>query len=309
MQFEGIARHILDVTKLNTKHTLDIFHDLSITMTNMAIGTNSTWPFVTIPQFESQTHRAVSDDSGSYSSSSIIALLPLVEVSKRKLWEEYTIQNQYWIQEGLNYRNINITAKPIVNYIYHIGQNNGSTVSTSTPSQEKANVDGSSSSSSPEMVIVKASSPYISEYLLGDVNREEVELENDDNTNNNTTNVTATSNATNNAAASSISSPLSYYSPIWQHSPISPNPRDVNYDAFNYTAFRPVYDAMVFSNDTVLSEILNYERMSQMKRDSGVENDSGGARSNNNVNDDVQSWPQIFLAQPIFDRHDKEARA
>ena len=215
----------------------------------MAIATNTTWPFVTVPQFESQASRAVND-----AQSSIVALLPLVQTTQRVQWERYAIANQGWVQDGVDYRDINSTAKPIVEFIYQVGQNGSAASSSSSSSSTQE-----SGRSSPEMVMMPASSSY-------------PHLEDGDN------------NGT-----------LSYFSPIWQHSPITPNPRDVNYDAFNYSAFRPVYDTMASTNEAVLSEVLNYDRMPQTKRNISEE-------------EITEALPQVFLAQPIFDVHKEDKR-
>ena len=131
----------------------------------------------------------------------------------------------------------------------------------------------SSSSSSTEMVIVPASSSY-----------PDLEDDEDDDDKDNNKNETET---------------VSYYSPIWQHSPITPNPRDVNYDAFNYSAFRPVWSTMVSTSEAVLSEILNYDRMPQTKRNISEDDDEETT---------TEALPQVFLAQPIFDVHKQDKR-
>ena len=82
-------------------------------MTVYALGTNATWPFVTLPRFQAQGALARNQTNAG----SIIALQPLVTNENRQAWEKYAVENQGWVQQGLDYLGDHKNATPISPYI------------------------------------------------------------------------------------------------------------------------------------------------------------------------------------------------
>ena len=75
---------------------------ISKMMTAYALGENTTWPFFTFPQYEAIVGRAVNDTHAFF-----IGFTPLVNNADRSAFEAYVINDQSWIQIGLN-----LTASP-----------------------------------------------------------------------------------------------------------------------------------------------------------------------------------------------------
>ena len=82
-------------------------------MTTYALGTGATWPFVTLPRFEAQASLARNQSNAGH----IIVLQPLVTNDQRQAWEKYAVENQWWVQEGLDYLGIHENASRIPPYI------------------------------------------------------------------------------------------------------------------------------------------------------------------------------------------------
>ena len=70
-----------------------------VTMTASAIATNSTWPFVTIDQFQQR-----SASSGALSGCLYLQITPIVTDDNRFAWEEYSVANAGWLTEGREYQ-------------------------------------------------------------------------------------------------------------------------------------------------------------------------------------------------------------
>jgi hypothetical protein len=68
---------------------------LGVTLTASAIVSNSTWPFVTIDQFQ---QRAVS--SRSLSGSYYLQVIPIITDETRVAWEEYSVTHKGWMTEA-----------------------------------------------------------------------------------------------------------------------------------------------------------------------------------------------------------------
>ena len=70
-----------------------------MTITATAIANNSTWPFVTIDQFQ---QRAAS--SRALSGSSFLHISPIVTDETRTAWEAYSVANKGWLREAREYQ-------------------------------------------------------------------------------------------------------------------------------------------------------------------------------------------------------------
>ena len=72
---------------------------LGVTITATAIANNSTWPFVTIDQFQQRSTSARSL-SGSY----FLQLAPIITNETRLAWEKYSVSNTGWLTEAREYQ-------------------------------------------------------------------------------------------------------------------------------------------------------------------------------------------------------------
>jgi hypothetical protein len=70
-----------------------------VTITANAVANNSTWPFVTIDQFQQR-----SASSLSLSGCMFLELAPIVTEENRLAWEEYSVANTGWLTEGRQYQ-------------------------------------------------------------------------------------------------------------------------------------------------------------------------------------------------------------
>ena len=71
----------------------------AVTMTATAVANNSTWPFVTIDQFQ---QRSVS--SQALSGCLYLQFTPIIMDDTRLAWEEYSVANPGWLKEGREYQ-------------------------------------------------------------------------------------------------------------------------------------------------------------------------------------------------------------
>ena len=86
---------------------------LGVTITASAVASNSTWPFVTIDQFQ---QRAVS--SRSLSGSYYLQVIPIITDETRVAWEEYAVAHKGWMTEARAFqekKGLNKIGVPISN--------------------------------------------------------------------------------------------------------------------------------------------------------------------------------------------------
>jgi CHASE domain len=98
-----------------------VLQSLSTTATSNAQSGQELWPNVTIPFFEIRTHEA-----RRAANLEVFIFAPLVKATHRNEWESYAIQNQAWIREGLEIRNVeNVELGSIPSAIFpvHGGDN------------------------------------------------------------------------------------------------------------------------------------------------------------------------------------------
>ena len=113
-QFTDFANQVIGVYQINAKRIIEAYQGFSVQFSAFAIGANLTWPFVTLPAFEAQVDALV-EQTGAKT----MGVVHLVSEEDRPEWEKYTIANQGWIQESLDFRGSNETAPPIVPHIWN----------------------------------------------------------------------------------------------------------------------------------------------------------------------------------------------
>jgi class 3 adenylate cyclase len=97
-KFQSYADEIIEVSKRNALGTLGILRSLSDTMTSFAVHENAEWPFVSLPHFERRSFNYIAT-----SGAERVLFAPLVEPSNISQWVTYSVNNQDWIKEGLEF--------------------------------------------------------------------------------------------------------------------------------------------------------------------------------------------------------------
>jgi class 3 adenylate cyclase len=93
------AKEILDVSTLNAFHIFSLYKAEALQMTTSAISSGQEWPFFTLPMFEAEAELLINQTkTGQY-----LALHPLVAESQREQWEEYSVDNQGWVQDAYDF--------------------------------------------------------------------------------------------------------------------------------------------------------------------------------------------------------------
>ena len=98
-QFYAYAHSIADVTKVKVAAVDEGLQDLASEVTSYALVSNSTWPFVTMPNFEVNANHARRQTV-----TEVIMLNPLVTPENRAAYENYTVEHQGWINEARKLR-------------------------------------------------------------------------------------------------------------------------------------------------------------------------------------------------------------
>ncbi|CAB9498276.1 Receptor-type guanylate cyclase gcy [Seminavis robusta] len=112
-EFANLADEIMDISQQNVKKVFGTLEGLSVAATSHALHNNESFPFVTIPNYpvKGATARASSQ-------ALIIAYLPLVSEENRRDWEQYSVDNQDWIQDSYPK---DVQVQPILQQIHAYG--------------------------------------------------------------------------------------------------------------------------------------------------------------------------------------------
>jgi hypothetical protein len=87
---------LIGISNQNAKNIFGVLGIFSTLISSSARHDNATWPLFTLPDFE-----FFGKGSRELSGALLLAFTPLVANSTRAAWEEYSVANQGWIQEGL----------------------------------------------------------------------------------------------------------------------------------------------------------------------------------------------------------------
>jgi hypothetical protein len=98
-RFEGSASRVIQSFENILEQKIAAIAAFGVTITASAVVNNSTWPFVTVDQFQER-----SASSRSLSGCYILQMLPLVEEENRLAWEEYSVANRGWVTEARVYQ-------------------------------------------------------------------------------------------------------------------------------------------------------------------------------------------------------------
>jgi class 3 adenylate cyclase len=104
------------VVQVNANHIFETYKGWSLQISTTALASGSTWPYVTVPQFEAQAQHVIRQ-----SGATTVGFAPLVTTTERQEWESYVQQNRgEWIQEGFDF--VNHTGFPLgLPFIFRAG--------------------------------------------------------------------------------------------------------------------------------------------------------------------------------------------
>ena len=119
IQFADFAAEIVEVSDINAKNIQSTIFSMGTTISSYAEDTGKTFPFVKIPHFE-ERGQVLLDISGARH----VSLNLLVAKDEREKWEEFSVANQGWVQEGLDAQGKDVEAYPITPYIHRRDDDN-----------------------------------------------------------------------------------------------------------------------------------------------------------------------------------------
>jgi hypothetical protein len=97
VQFNFFAKAVSDSTEIKANRKFSSLRGLSKSITSYSMSAGMSWPFVSFPDFEIQT-----SEVSNLSEAELIAFAPIVTKEEKSNWEAFAIENQGWIQEGLD---------------------------------------------------------------------------------------------------------------------------------------------------------------------------------------------------------------
>jgi hypothetical protein len=97
--FTGSASRVVQSFENILEQKIAAIAAFGVTITASAIANNSTWPFVTVDQFQER-----SASSRSLSGSQYLQFIPIITDDTRRAWEEYSVANAGWMTEAREYQ-------------------------------------------------------------------------------------------------------------------------------------------------------------------------------------------------------------
>ncbi|KAL3935763.1 MAG: hypothetical protein SGARI_002839, partial [Bacillariaceae sp.] len=97
--FVGLSSKVMQSFEDIMQQKIAAIASLGVTFTAFALNGNHSWPFVTMNDFQQRSASARSL-SGAY----FFELLPIVSDEVRDDWEEYSVENKEWLNEGRAYQ-------------------------------------------------------------------------------------------------------------------------------------------------------------------------------------------------------------
>lgn len=99
VQFQGAAEKVLIAFEDIVTQRLDAMSSLAIAATAYGEDQNDEWPFVTLSAFQERASAARKQSKTLYSS-----VVPLVTYEQRDEWENYTLHEEDWIYEAVEFQ-------------------------------------------------------------------------------------------------------------------------------------------------------------------------------------------------------------
>lgn len=100
------------LTALNAFALAYVSHAATVTAYNgNSNDANTTWPFVTLPNFALIASKLLPLTDGVF-----VSMQPIVCPAQKAQWEEYSLQNDYWVNETLNVQEVWSGYYGVINY-------------------------------------------------------------------------------------------------------------------------------------------------------------------------------------------------
>ena len=92
---------------------MDVYENFAIGVAAFAVGSNSPWPFVTIPAFARQADRAMQQTGASS-----MGMAHVVRPELYDAWVQFSLDNQEWLVERDEYYNFSGTSPGPLPFIW-----------------------------------------------------------------------------------------------------------------------------------------------------------------------------------------------
>ena len=99
VSFVGSASRVVQSFENILEQKIAAIAAFGVTITAAAVANNSTWPFVTVDQFQER-----SASSRSLSGSQYLQFIPIITDDTREAWEEYSVANIGWLTDAREYQ-------------------------------------------------------------------------------------------------------------------------------------------------------------------------------------------------------------
>jgi hypothetical protein len=93
-----LSQDLATNTESNVYSIFDEINTIATAATSHALAHNSSWPFVTLPNFGARA-----SDAEKSKGIDLVIFSPIVNASRLADWEEYAVANQHWIADDLKY--------------------------------------------------------------------------------------------------------------------------------------------------------------------------------------------------------------
>jgi hypothetical protein len=115
-QYMDFANQIIAVSQMNAIQIFAIYTSMSLQMTAYTMGTGARWPNVIFPEFDRMIEQA-----RNLTGAAFVGFCPLVKHEDRQDYEDFSYNNQAWVQAALERSNIsadqgwyNISTPPFI---------------------------------------------------------------------------------------------------------------------------------------------------------------------------------------------------
>ena len=223
------------------------------------------WPFVTIPDFEARHHDYLELNEAATE----LDLIPLVTKQDRVQYEEYAMTHQGWIQSGLDFR-----------YTYELEHS-----SRDEEEEEEESHDS--------ILDIKPHESHVSERLIASDIPSYIHVGKDEDEE---TDIDYGHDHEDEFIREAESSHDHFFAPIWQTTPVSENPKRVN---FNMLSIRQVRDGYDWVKATHLPAVTE----GMLVLPSALQSEAG-----HHGHEEQEEEPLSFLLEPIFDTLENHKR-
>jgi hypothetical protein len=95
-KFKNDADKVLVAIGSSLHRTMGLLDSLAVTYVSYARDQNDSWPFVTLPDFGARMAKLLP-----LTDAILISVLPIIYPEDRKEWEEYSLDNDSWVNESI----------------------------------------------------------------------------------------------------------------------------------------------------------------------------------------------------------------